>query len=177
MQVRFLSGAPNLIERGYPQMATNMNFNITIFFANGAMIQREAPLSKAAKLSMKENVIVPEDTDYVEVKGINSSMIIPLNMVFVVSTSPDFKHVDRVSRYMLYRRDNGRCGYCGAALGQREATIDHIIPKSQGGKTTWENVVLACQKCNSKKDNKTPHQAEMTLRVKPYNPKKSIKRP
>ncbi len=156
-------------------MATNLNFNITIYFANGVMIQRDAPLSKAAKLSMKENVIIPEDTEYVEIKGINSSMIIPQNMVFVIQTAPDFKHVDRVSRYMLYRRDGGRCAYCGQALGQREATIDHIIPRSQGGQTVWENVALACHSCNTKKDNKTPHQAEMKLRVKPYNPKKCMK--
>lgn len=150
----------------------NITFNVTIYFQNGVTIQREIPLNKAAKLSMKENVIIDSDTELIEVHGINQNLIIPLSMTFVVSKAPEFRHIDKVSRYALYKRDGGRCAYCLKPLGQKESTIDHIVPKSQGGENIWENVCLACKECNCKKDNKTPEQAGMTLHVKPYNPKK-----
>lgn len=150
----------------------NATFNVTIHFGNGFSIERDITLKKAVKLASKQNVIIPQDVDYVEIKGMNDTLIVPLNMTFVISTCPEFKNEGSVSRYMLYKRDNGRCAYCEKEITQREATIDHILPRAQGGKTVWENVALACKKCNSKKDNKTPEQAGMKLKVTPYNPKK-----
>lgn len=150
----------------------NSNFNVTIHFNNGISIERVVPLSKAAKLSSKKNVIVPSDTEFVEVRSINNSIIIPLNMVFVISQAPNFKHIDRVSRYMLYKRDKGKCAYCGKEISQHEATVDHVIPKARGGEHVWENVVLACKKCNCKKDNYLLEEIGMKLTFKPYNPKR-----
>jgi len=155
---------------------SSINFNVTIYFSNGNTIQRECDLSKAAKLSIKPNVIVPDDTDFIEVHGVNSSLIIPINMTFVINASPDFKHTAKISRYMLYKRDNGRCSYCGKEITQKESTIDHVIPKSQGGLNVWENIALSCKKCNCAKDSKTPEQAGMKLLVTPYNPKKVNKK-
>lgn len=154
----------------------DISFCVTVHFQNGVTIERQVPLSKAYKLSSKPNVIIPNDTEIVEIKGVKGSIIVPINMTFVVNISPDFRHVDSVSRYMLYTRDHGRCAYCGKELKKTEATIDHILPVSQGGETTWENVALSCSKCNCKKDNRTPHQAGMKLMVKPYNPKKSFRK-
>jgi len=68
------------------------------------------------------------------------------------------------SRANLWKRDNYRCQYCGKRPKPDEVTIDHILPKSKGGKTTFANTVLACLKCNVKKDNRTPEQAHMKLR-------------
>lgn len=65
------------------------------------------------------------------------------------------------SRRTLYKRDNNMCQYCGCKPGSEELSIDHVVPRSHGGKTTWENCVLACVKCNSKKANRTPKQAGM----------------
>lgn len=154
---------------------TDVTFTITIHFGNGVTIEQSVPLSKAAKLAMKENVLVADDTEYVEIRSINNSIIIPLNMMFVVQKSPKFQHLDRVSRFMLYKRDGGRCSYCEKEISQKEATIDHVIPKSQGGSTSWENVVLCCKKCNCIKDNRTPEEAGMKLKVVPYNPKRKKK--
>ena len=151
---------------------TKMNFTVTIYFSNGAVVQREVELPKAAKLAMKSNVIVPEDTEFVEVRGMNSSLIIPVNMTFVINCAPEFKHIDKVSRYMLYKRDGGKCCYCGKNLTLKESTVDHIIPKDQGGLNIWENVALSCKPCNCKKDNRKPEEAGMKLMVTPYNPKK-----
>lgn len=72
-----------------------------------------------------------------------------------------------LSRTNIYKRDGFRCVYCGSS---RHLTVDHVVPKSQGGKDVWENLVTACQRCNIKKGNRTPEQAGMRLRVKPYRP-------
>ena len=75
------------------------------------------------------------------------------------------------SRTNIYARDDGKCQYCGTKLAQREITYDHVVPKSQGGKTSWENVVSACVKCNGKKGGRTPKQAGMALLKAPVHPK------
>lgn len=62
------------------------------------------------------------------------------------------------------------CMYCGVQPGPDELTVDHVLPKSKGGKSTWENCVLACVECNKRKDNRTPEQAGMKLRRQPRKP-------
>ena len=73
----------------------------------------------------------------------------------------------KISRARIYQRDKYVCVYCG---GNKKLTIDHVIPKSRGGENSWENMVTCCFDCNSRKGNKTPKEANMTLRVKPYEP-------
>jgi 5-methylcytosine-specific restriction endonuclease McrA len=80
----------------------------------------------------------------------------------------------KFSRKNIYARDQGRCQYCGKDLRHQEITYDHVIPKSLGGKTSWENVVTCCLECNSKKGGKTPHQAGMKLLKLPHRPKWDI---
>ena len=75
------------------------------------------------------------------------------------------------SRRTIYKRDNNQCQYCGKRPGTAELTIDHIIPRAQGGKTTWENCCLACTDCNRYKSARTPEQAHMKLLKKPFKPK------
>ena len=74
------------------------------------------------------------------------------------------------SRRNLFKRDHQTCQYCGSRPGSPELTIDHVIPRSQGGLTTWENCVLACVACNAQKANRTPDQARMHLRRRPTRP-------
>jgi 5-methylcytosine-specific restriction endonuclease McrA len=73
----------------------------------------------------------------------------------------------KLNRKRLYRRDDGQCVYCGNKKG---LTIDHVLPKSRGGKNTWTNLVTCCSPCNIKKGNRTPEEAGMKLRKKPYEP-------
>jgi CRISPR/Cas system Type II protein with McrA/HNH and RuvC-like nuclease domain len=73
----------------------------------------------------------------------------------------------RVNRQRVFKRDGHQCVYCGS---QKELTIDHVQPRSRGGRNTWTNLVTCCSKCNHKKGNKTPEEANMKLKKKPYEP-------
>lgn len=74
------------------------------------------------------------------------------------------------NRRNLFKRDHLTCQYCGVRPGTEELTIDHVLPRSQGGMSTWDNCVLACVACNARKANRTPEQAGLTLRKKPVRP-------
>jgi len=74
------------------------------------------------------------------------------------------------SRRNLYRRDNFTCQYCGRRPGSADLTIDHVTPRSQGGRTTWENCVLACVECNKRKAHRSRSVAGMKLLRAPRAP-------
>ena len=78
----------------------------------------------------------------------------------------------RFSRENVYLRDQGRCQYCARSVVRAAATYDHVTPRTQGGRTCWDNVVIACVPCNQKKGGRTPLQARMALRSVPVKPKK-----
>ena len=73
-----------------------------------------------------------------------------------------------ISRRALFARDNWRCVYCGTANGR--LTLDHVIPRSRGGGSVWENVVTSCAPCNLRKGNRLPEEVSMTLRKQPRPP-------
>lgn len=75
------------------------------------------------------------------------------------------------SRRNVYVRDKGLCQYCGVWLDLSEFTLDHVVPRSLGGKTTWTNTVVACPDCNQKKDHKPLEKTGMRLLHKPVEPK------
>lgn len=75
--------------------------------------------------------------------------------------------IDRPSRSMIYKRDGYTCQYCGS---QKSLTIDHIVPRCKGGEDTWENMVVACAPCNTKKGNTLLEQTGMRLTKKPKSP-------
>lgn len=79
----------------------------------------------------------------------------------------------RYSRRNVFLRDNNECQYCGKVCTKKEATLDHVMPRSRGGESSWSNTVLACKRCNTKKDNKTPQEAGMRLLNEPKAPKPS----
>ncbi len=75
------------------------------------------------------------------------------------------------NRRNLFRRDAYTCQFCGSRPGSEELTIDHVLPRSRGGTSTWDNCVLACLQCNARKANRTPAEARMPLRKAPVRPK------
>ena len=78
-----------------------------------------------------------------------------------------------LNRRNIFARDRSRCQYCGRHLPTSELSLDHVIPRSQGGQTTWDNIVCACIKCNVKKGGRRPHQAGMKLINAPVKPRYS----
>jgi len=74
---------------------------------------------------------------------------------------------NKPSRSMIYKRDDHTCQYCGSI---KNLTIDHVIPRSRGGNDTWENMVVACMKCNTHKGDKTPEEWGVNLTRKPKAP-------
>ena len=76
----------------------------------------------------------------------------------------------RPTKKMLWLRDSGTCQYCSKKVTCSKATIDHVIPKSKGGQHTWENLVIACTKCNGKKGNALLQECSMSLNKKPTTP-------
>jgi 5-methylcytosine-specific restriction endonuclease McrA len=77
----------------------------------------------------------------------------------------------RFSRLNIYARDHDTCQYCGRTLPRSELNLDHVNPRCDGGKTTWENVVCSCVPCNLKKGGRTPERAGMKLLRKPFRPR------
>jgi 5-methylcytosine-specific restriction endonuclease McrA len=74
------------------------------------------------------------------------------------------------SRRNIFKRDHYTCQYCGAQPGMDELTLDHVLPRAQGGTSSWDNCVLACLACNKRKADRTPPQAQMKLRKPPIRP-------
>jgi 5-methylcytosine-specific restriction endonuclease McrA len=77
----------------------------------------------------------------------------------------------RLNRRNLFTRDGNRCQYCGRKFKTTELSIDHVVPRSRGGRTLWPNVVCACMTCNVRKGGRTPAEAGMTLVRQPVQPR------
>jgi len=76
----------------------------------------------------------------------------------------------RFNRLGIFRRDMNTCQYCGIVLHKSKLTIDHILPTSQGGRSSWENCVTCCIECNADKANRIPEEAGMKLLTVPATP-------
>jgi len=77
----------------------------------------------------------------------------------------------KLTRNNVFERDKNTCQYCAKHLPREQLNLDHVIPRDRGGKTTWENIVCSCIKCNTRKANRLPHEANMRLIRKPVRPK------
>ena len=111
-----------------------------------------------------------------------AELIIPIEeeMIRTVNRSFSMPAVIRLNRYInlpyrgvvltrqnIFKRDSHNCQYCGTG---RNLTLDHVIPKARGGKSTWNNLITACQECNARKGDATPEEAGMLTPYKPYKP-------
>lgn len=101
-----------------------------------------------------------------------------VNAIFRVPTVIMYTRFDKVpvtkvhyNRRTIFRRDKNTCCYCGKKLNLNIASIDHVVPRCQGGKSTWTNTVTSCVDCNARKAGRTPEQAGMKLLIEPKKPK------
>ena len=83
------------------------------------------------------------------------------------------KQAIRFNRRNIFARDGNRCQYCGKRFSTSELSLDHVMPRSRGGETTWENIVCSCVKCNVRKGGRTPQEARLTLVRQPVKPRRS----
>lgn len=95
-------------------------------------------------------------------------IFIPLLMRLIKLVRMVYKNRVPFSKKNIYIRDKNTCMYCGVT--EKRLTIDHVIPKSRGGKTSWENCIASCKKCNATKADRTPHEAKMAIKRMPYQP-------
>jgi len=126
------------------------------------------PWQRAVSLLTLGKVEVVEEYD-VDIRSVYLVIKMPA-VVRLISRLRKQKQRVKFSRQNVLARDKWRCQYCGEKKPTAELTYDHVIPRSRGGRTCWENIVTACEACNAKKANRTPEQAGMTLRTRPARP-------
>ena len=97
----------------------------------------------------------------------NQILNIPEHIRLTIGGSDRIWKVPPVNRREVLRRDRHTCQYCGS---QKQLTLDHVIPRAQGGQHSWDNVVTACSPCNAKKGARTPLQSKMPLQQRPKAP-------
>lgn len=102
-----------------------------------------------------------------QMRSPNRVLDIPEHIRLLVGGSDRIWKVPPVHRREVLRRDRHTCQYCGS---QKQLTLDHVIPRAQGGQHTWDNVVTACSPCNAKKGARTPLQSKMPLQRRPKAP-------
>ena len=112
----------------------------------------------------------PREHDWVS--AINFHIAVP-RIIRLISYDRLPKRNVKFNRRNIFDRDRNKCQYCGKNFATSELSLDHVVPKSKGGKAEWINIVCACFKCNSKKGGRTPQQANMKLIKKPFKPKYS----
>ena len=107
--------------------------------------------------------------DYHDIKTVSGVFQLPTAMILVTYVRIPYKRI-AITKENVLRRDGFECQYCGKKMSGAEGTIDHVHPTSRGGQHAWANVVAACKSCNNSKDNKTPDEAGMKLRCRPFVP-------
>ena len=100
---------------------------------------------------------------------VGGSMPVPRVIVLVTYDRVPRRHV-RFTRHNVYARDHDTCQYCARRLPRSELNLDHVVPRSQGGLSTWDNVVCSCHTCNRRKGGNTPEQSGIRLLKRPVRP-------
>ncbi len=106
------------------------------------------------------------------IRSVNFQILVP-RIVRLLKFDKVPKLTTRFNRRNLFARDNNQCQYCARVLPSSQLSIDHVMPRSRNGGTTWDNVVACCVKCNTKKGGRTPQEAHMKLLTQPRKPKQN----
>lgn len=115
------------------------------------------------ELALALRQVIGTDVESIEVK-------VPAVAVLLRHVRP-VKSGVKFSKINVCLRDKFRCQYCNARFKMSELNYDHVVPRAQGGQTTWENIVTACYRCNSEKADRTPQEAGMRLLSVPERPR------
>jgi 5-methylcytosine-specific restriction endonuclease McrA len=123
---------------------------------------------RALKLVFMDKVEVVAESDR-EVHSVSVTVRVP-SVVRLMNFVRFRRKEAKFSRRNIYARDNHSCQYCGKRYPVDELTCDHVLPRSRGGKATWDNIVTCCVACNRRKGGRTPAEAGMKLRKPPTRP-------
>lgn len=130
---------------------------------------RLVPVRRALVLLLQRKAELVEAAAQ-RVRAQGASYVVPLVVRLVRYVGLPHGRQVPCSRRAVIARDRETCQYCGAQPGRAHLTIDHVLPRAQGGTTVWENLVAACAACNHRKANRTPAQAGMALACVPRRP-------
>jgi len=123
-----------------------------------------------AELSRYRREFEPDDHDWI--RTVRFDLAVP-RIIRVLTFAKVPRQEVKFNRRNLFGRDRNTCQYCGRRFPSFELTLDHVVPRSHGGTTCWNNIVCACVKCNVNKGGRTPEQARMHLVRPPAKPKRS----
>ena len=127
------------------------------------------PWKRAVCLMIKEKAEVLKYSDrFITNYEGDKKIQIPLVMRLIKVVRMIYKNKVPYSKRNIFVRDGYQCMYCGTK--QQKLTVDHVVPRSQGGKSSFDNCVASCRPCNHRKGNRTPREAKMFLKRRPYTP-------
>ena len=126
---------------------------------------------KAVKLLFAQKAEKPYNhNDCYKIKTTSGDFELPSVIILREYVRVPFFRSKSPSKRNVYRRDGNRCQYCGCHLNSKNASLDHVMPRSRGGDNSWDNIVSACKPCNRRKSNRTPEEAGMHLHKRPVAP-------
>ena len=147
----------------------NLDHCATLLLDNGYQPLSVVGWQRALMLDLSDRVDVVEYYENIQVRSPSRSFQLPA----VIRLRQYLRRIPRVlpySRRNVLMRDEGTCQYCGCQPAWGKLTVDHVLPRSRGGQSSWENVVACCRRCNSRKGGRTPEEARMPLLAKPVRP-------
>ncbi|WNB17232.1 HNH endonuclease [Marivirga arenosa] len=123
-------------------------------------------IPKAFLLLYLQKAELIEKTDDLKLRSVDKSYPFPSVIRLINYVTMPYKGV-MLTRQNVFKRDSHECQYCGTS---KDLTLDHLIPRSKGGKSKWTNLVTACKRCNTRKGNSTPEESDMKLKRMPFKP-------
>lgn len=119
--------------------------------------------------SYDERLMTDDQADKAQANG--WTIVLRMPAVIRLFKAVTRKKAVKFSRANVLARDNFTCQYCRRKFGPKDLNYDHVVPRAQGGRTVWENIVSSCYPCNARKGDKTPEQVGMRLMKQPIKPK------
>lgn len=120
--------------------------------------------------SFKAECELSDDNQYESIKTVSLEIRVPKIIRLVVYDKLPKTNI-KFNRKNIFARDKNKCQYCGKKFPTTELSLDHVIPRTQGGTSNWENIVCACTNCNKHKGGRRPEEASMKLICKPVKPR------
>jgi 5-methylcytosine-specific restriction endonuclease McrA len=159
------------VKRAFALLAKDLAEVVHIETAEtGQSVWQNLDMSEWTELSQLKREFEPDGFDWIHT--VRFAVAVP-KIIRLLGYDKLPRQDVKFNRRNIFARDSNRCQYCGKKFSTVDLSLDHVTPRSQGGRSTWDNIVCCCVKCNVKKGGRTPDQAHMKLLTKPVKPKRS----